>query len=279
MRLVLLTMLALVAVSLGFPSVAHASPGCKTGSAEYERAQFGLDLGLTAGSMGATAIGLYGVTQAKGGQWVPGIDRRVPVDAARGTRTASDVFTFGSYGLAVAWAAYATVRCRNEYTLKRSRATPLMELFWPWMWTVGVTEFTKSFAGRPRPYTRGSLGISDKDDDYRSFFSGHTSTASVVMTVTVSSGLRFAPRLARPLPRILISAGAGLSYGLLSGTMRVHAARHHWSDVLVGASVGTAIGVLPIAAELFGRKHNGDPRVVRVSPWPGGRGGSVSGRF
>ncbi|MBL4683543.1 MAG: phosphatase PAP2 family protein [Nannocystaceae bacterium] len=279
MRLVLLTMLALVAVSLGFPGVAQASPGCKTGSAEYERAQFGLDLGLTAGSMGASAIGLYGVTQAKGGQWVPAIDRRVPVDSARGTRTASDVFTFGAYGLAVGWAVYATVRCRNEYTLKRSRATPLMELVWPWMWTVGVTEFTKSFAGRPRPYTRGSMGISEKDDDYRSFFSGHTSTASAVMTVTVSSGLRFAPRLARPLPRVLISAGAGLSYGFLSGIMRVQAARHHWSDVLVGASVGTAIGLLPIATELFGRKRNGELRTLRASSWPGGRGGSISGRF
>ena len=273
-------MASAVGVSLAaLPALARAAPGCKTGTAEYERAQFGMDVGLSAGAIGVSALGVYGVTQVRGDQWVPAIDGSVPVEHSRAPKIASDILTFGSYAVAAGVAVYTTVRCRNDYTLKRSRATPLLEVFWPWMWTVGVTELTKSFSGRPRPYTRGHSGVSDDPDDYRSFFSGHTSTSTVMVTATVAASLRFSPRLSRPLPRILISVGSGFAYGMTAGTMRVLAAEHHWSDVLVGASVGTAIGLLPTATELFGARQRDSGPVVRVGPWVNGTGATVLGRF
>jgi len=261
------------------PALARAAPGCKTGTAAYERAQFGMDVGLSAGAIGVSALGVYGVTQVRGDQWVPAIDSNVPVEHSRGPKIASDVLTFGSYAVAAGVAVYTTVRCRNEYTLKRSRATPLLEVFWPWMWTVGVTELTKSFSGRPRPYTRGHEGFSEDPDDYRSFFSGHTSTSTVMVTATVAASLRFSPTLSRPLPRTLISVGSGLAYGMTAGSMRVLAAEHHWSDVLIGASVGTAIGLLPSATELFGARDRDGRPSVRVGPWMHGTGATVLGRF
>lgn len=276
----LMTVSAVGATLLMLPNVVHAASGCKVGTASYERAQFGLDIGLSAGVVGFSALGLYGVTQVRRGQWIPAIDRNTPTERTRGPGIASDILTFGSYAMAAGVAVYATVRCRNAYTLRRSRATPLLEVFWPWMWTVGVTEFTKSFAGRPRPYTRGESGLSDDADDYRSFFSGHTSTSTAVVTAAVAAGLRFSPRLSRPLPRILISAGSGLAYGMSAGTMRVYSAEHHWSDVLVGASVGAAIGLLPLATEWFGEGRDGEALAVRVGPWMrGGPGATVLGRF
>lgn len=256
-----------------------AASGCKTGSEVYERAQFGADLGLTLGGGAVGAMGRFSILQVRRDPWVPPIDRNVPVEAAGGTETASDVLLLSSYAAAAGWGIYVTVRCNREYTLRRSVATPLLEVAWPFLWTYGVGEVTKSFAGRPRPYTRGSEGFVDERDDFRSFFSGHTSTSAVMTALTVSSVLRFAPgRLSKPWVRAVIGGAAGFGYGMTTGSMRVLSAKHHWSDVLVGATVGASIGLLPIATERIGERW-GDDASVAVGPWPAGRGAAVQGRF
>lgn len=253
--------------------------GCKTGSEVYERAQFGTDLGLTLGGGAVAATGRFSILQVRRDPWVPAIDRSVPVDPTGNTEIASDVLVFSSYAAAAGWGIYVTVRCNREYTLRRSVATPLLEVAWPFLWTYGIGEVTKSFVGRPRPYTRGSEGFVDERDDFRSFFSGHTSTSAVMTALTVSSVLRFAPgKLSAPWVRAVIGGGAGLAYGLTTGSMRVLSAKHHWSDVLVGASVGASIGLLPIATERIGQRW-GDDATVAVGPWPAGRGAAVQGRF
>ena len=146
--------------------------GCKTGSEVYERAQFGTDLGLTLGGGAVAATGRFSILQVRRDPWVPAIDRNVPVEPAGGTEIASDVLLFSSYAAAAGWGIYVTVRCNREYTLRRSVATPLLEVAWPFLWTYGVGEVTKSFVGRPRPYTRGSEGFVDERDDFRSFLLG-----------------------------------------------------------------------------------------------------------
>ncbi len=258
--------------------------GCKTGSETYERAQFGMDLGLSLGGGATAAMGRFGILQRRGRDWDLAIDRGVPENGSSAARVASDVLLWGSFAVAAGWGVYATVRCNRAYTLRRSVATPLLEVVWPFLWTYGLGEVVKSFSGRPRPYTRGEEGFVDERDDYRAFWSGHTANSALMTTVTVASGLRFAQgRASKTGPRVLIAAASGLTYGLTTGVTRVVAARHHWSDILVGGVVGTGIGLLPIAAEAFGRKLDGDGgndvRQVRLGPWLGGAGGQLTGRF
>lgn len=147
---------------------AHAS-GCKTSSAAHERAQFATDLGLTLGGTGVAAMGRFGVVQVRGSQWVPPIDRRVPVNGSHAADVAGEIVLYTAYAAALATATVVSVHCRHAFTLRRSLATPLLEVAWPWLWTFGVGELTKSFAGRPRPYTRGRQGLTEDRDDFGLF--------------------------------------------------------------------------------------------------------------
>ena len=74
-------------------------------------------------------------------------------------------------------------------------------------------------------------------DDNLSFFSGHTTLAFAIgtsaATVTTLRGYRLAP---------LVWA-AGLTMGSAVGYLRIAADKHYFSDVVVGAIVGTVVGV------------------------------------
>ncbi|MEM6993803.1 MAG: phosphatase PAP2 family protein [Myxococcota bacterium] len=266
-----------VGAALWFVPASASAAGCKRGSEGFERAQFGVDLGLSLGGGATAAVGRFAILQRRGRDWDLAIDRGVPENGSEASRIASDVLLWSSFAGAAAWGIYATVHCNRRYTLRRTVATPLLEVVWPFLWTYGLGEITKSFSGRPRPYTRGEEGFMDERDDYRSFWSGHTANSATMVSVTVGSALRFAKgRAGTRGGRALISAGSGLVYGLTTGVTRVVAARHHWSDILVGGFIGTGIGLLPIATEAIGRHGEGE---IAIGPWLGGAGGQVGGRF
>jgi membrane-associated phospholipid phosphatase len=95
---------------------------------------------------------------------------------------------------------------------------------------------------RPRPFTYGLDG-SDRDptegDSRLSFYSGHASTAFAMAT---AYGYLFQSR--HPRSRWVAPVWV-LSYGVASttGVMRVTSGKHFWSDVIVGAVAGSAIGL------------------------------------
>ncbi|MGH1348800.1 MAG: phosphatase PAP2 family protein [Nannocystales bacterium] len=187
---------------------------CRSGTPAREARQFGFDLGLSLGGASVSALGTFAIGQVEKEQWVPALDRRVPTNGSAAAEITSDVLLYGASAAAGGWVIFATATCWNRYSLHRSRVRPLLEVLWPSLWTIGLTGMTKAWSGRPRPYTRGSLGFTGADSDHQSFPSGHTSTAAVLVTVTVSSGLRLAKRRLRPLPRLLIAAvGAELWHG------------------------------------------------------------------
>jgi membrane-associated phospholipid phosphatase len=106
--------------------------------------------------------------------------------------------------------------------------------------TIAITEVAKNSIGRRRPIYQEST-----DDDLytrRSFFSGH---ASITAAGTVYMGLYLSRNLL-PRPSILKTASVLALGGLLVGVpySRIVDNRHHPSDVLTGAVVGSALATV-----------------------------------
>jgi membrane-associated phospholipid phosphatase len=111
------------------------------------------------------------------------------------------------------------------------------------LWLNGVVKYS---VRRARPYTHhpngavGEMMASHRSDEDLSFYSGHASTA---FSAFVSGGLIYSATHADPSGR---RAFWGVQAALAASTahLRVRAGRHYYSDVLVGAAVGSALGAL-----------------------------------
>lgn len=108
--------------------------------------------------------------------------------------------------------------------------------------TMALTQATKKLVHRPRPYAhRGDPPPGTHADDERahvSFFSGHASTtfALAVSTGTIA--------LLRDQKNAGWALGTGLTVAATTSYLRIAAERHYFSDVVVGAVVGSAVGWL-----------------------------------
>jgi membrane-associated phospholipid phosphatase len=105
-----------------------------------------------------------------------------------------------------------------------------------------VDMLTKLLVGRERPFVHAlapdAKGRTPRpSDDNLSFFSGHTTEtfalAAAAGAVTTMRGYRWAP--------IVWSTGGAIA--IATGYLRIAADRHWLTDVLVGALVGTGIGI------------------------------------
>ncbi len=136
--------------------------------------------------------------------------------------------------------------------------------------SVTLTDLIKSASRRPRPYTRGPGFEWEEADDQMSFPSGHTST---------SGALSFS--LAHQIVRTqeLTVGGKVAAYGLATaytattGVLRVAAAKHYPSDVVVGGLLGASVGI--VVPEL----HRASGLRVSATAGPVGRGVALSGRL
>jgi len=107
---------------------------------------------------------------------------------------------------------------------------------------VVVLTLTKFAVRRPRPFVYDeSLPVQERSgrDSTLSFFSGHTSTAFV-------SAVAFAETYRRRHEGASVVAvyAGGLTLATLVGACRILAGKHFLTDVLVGALVGTSLGLL-----------------------------------
>jgi membrane-associated phospholipid phosphatase len=105
-----------------------------------------------------------------------------------------------------------------------------------------LTTAVKFAVGRPRPFSYGldGSGRDPTDGDARlSFYSGHSSTTFAMATAYAYLFTARHPR-SRWVPPVWI-----LGYALAGTTaaLRVAAGKHFYSDVIVGAIAGTAVGV------------------------------------
>jgi membrane-associated phospholipid phosphatase len=133
-----------------------------------------------------------------------------------------------------------------------------------------LNQLVKLTVRRPRPTVYdvpASAPEINQSGSYVSFYSGHTSTAFAVgMTYATTFALRHPDSRSRGQ----VFGVAALTAGTV-GVMRVLAGQHFPSDVLAGALVGSALGlVIP-------RLHRA--RSVTLAPATGGAALSVIGRF
>ena len=118
--------------------------------------------------------------------------------------------------------------------------------------TAAVTEMTKRIVGRPRPYTSEAfeakyphvynsdemMALRQENDAYKSFPSGHTSNAA---TTYFTSAALVAAHYDDPKIDAYSYATASI-LTVLTGYSRVRYGKHHISDTLAGAMLGTGLG-------------------------------------
>ena len=97
-----------------------------------------------------------------------------------------------------------------------------------------ITNIVKNVVQRQRPY---SFYIKEDDEEsYKSFFSGHTSTAFAIGTSTAKMITNYSD-----IDKKIVWMSA-LGLASATGYFRIAADKHYFSDVFVGAIVGSLIG-------------------------------------
>jgi membrane-associated phospholipid phosphatase len=172
------------------------------------------------------------------------LDRRVLDNNVRGAAPASDVFLYSSLVIPIVADLGDVLGNRRSLKGWGEDAVVLIETATV---NAALTSAVKFAIGRPRPYSYGLNG-SDRDptegDARLSFYSGHTSTAFAMATAYSYLFTARHPRSPWVAPVWLL----GYAYAGTTGALRVAAGKHFWSDVVVGAIAGAAIGLAIPAA-------------------------------
>jgi membrane-associated phospholipid phosphatase len=127
-----------------------------------------------------------------------------------------------------------------------------------------LVEIAKYTFQRPLPRTyAGDRSLIDSPGGYRSFYSGHTSTAFAALTASAMTlRLRYGERVWPWLVALFIGSSVAVE--------RVAAGRHFPTDVLVGAVVGSGVGIVVPALHVAS---------TRIAVVPARQGIAVAIRF
>lgn len=101
-----------------------------------------------------------------------------------------------------------------------------------------ITNFTKIISSRERPLYRFNTSKNRSNETFKSFYSGHTSTAFAIATTTA---LLFSKKYPSRKKIIWLSS---YSLSSLTGYYRIASDNHYATDVLFGAIMGTIVGYL-----------------------------------
>ncbi|HEY4659829.1 MAG TPA: phosphatase PAP2 family protein [Gemmatimonadaceae bacterium] len=226
---------ALLAISLVAVHAAAQPSGLERGRPLVSRSE--------AAIVGVAAIGAFALigSDQRIGSWARASDLQRN-DGVRNVLTGARVFGDpGSVILGAAlWGggALAGDRATSTDGLRALEAVALAG---------AVTWLVKGATGRARPATnpadardfRFGRGFGDRSD-FQSFPSGHTTAAFAFAAAITARVAQRAPHRARWLGPVLYGAAA------LTGFSRVYDDRHWASDVVLGAGIGTASGLLVV---------------------------------
>ena len=142
--------------------------------------------------------------------------------------------------------------------------------------TYASTNLVKFALRRPRPYSYeadSEVGDPTENDARLSFFSGH---ASMSFAMATSYAYLFQAR--HPRSRWVAPVWVlGMSLASVTAVARVEAGKHFWTDVIVGAAVGTGIGLLVPA--LHRNRVLGERVGLSLAPTRRGSLLTLQGRF
>jgi membrane-associated phospholipid phosphatase len=120
-----------------------------------------------------------------------------------------------------------------------------------------LAQGAKRIVQRPRPYAYSKdpavqrYAQSQGNDAWMSFYSGHASLSfGAAVTGAYLLGASSDSKLARGL-----GWGVGLMAASATATLRVRAGKHFYSDVLIGAAIGVAVGYIVPALHADGRPY------------------------
>lgn len=170
---------------------------------------------------------------------VNGLDRSTAGAWRPGVALTSDVLVGTTYGLAFALDAIDVVAKPGGGVAWLEDAMVIAESA---VIAGALTSTTKVIVQRPRPLVYGrSTGdpLLDNGDNFTSFFSGHTAGA---FAIGLSMAQTYALRHPNSALRFVMY-GAAILLGSGIATLRVASGKHFPSDVLVGAAVGSAVGL------------------------------------
>lgn len=131
------------------------------------------------------------------------------------------------------------------------------------MLAADLNQIVKFSVGRERPFVRALPSdqrpmTAHPDDNNTSFFSGHTTLA---FSLAVSSGTVASLRGYSWAPLVW---GAGLTVATTTAYFRLAADRHYFTDVAVGAIVGSAVG-FGVPYFFHGDRSSGMPSSVNLA--------------
>jgi membrane-associated phospholipid phosphatase len=142
--------------------------------------------------------------------------------------------------------------------------------------TMLVTEILKLAASRERPYSRGGSHCDEErgTDTFMSFPSGHTSlTFAAAVAASRIAHIR-GYRHATAIQLVTLSTAIGTGY------LRIAADRHYFSDVVIGALVGTIVSAVVVEAHRTSEPALEDTRsapesVFRIGIYTNGKAWSL----
>ncbi len=227
----------------------------------------GADPAIIAGSLlGTLAMSWVPVTPSR---WT---DEVLPIDRPwRGTFSATHGMISNTFILTAMVTPVVAEAVRSDRD-----AWPKMAVYAEALSVGGFINAVAKYAvQRPRPYTYGEGDAMDRhteaagNDAYLSFFSGHATTA---FAAAVSGGYLFAYGNPNTGSRVFVW-GWEMAFASATATERVRAGAHFPSDVVLGAMVGSGIGIL------VPRAHMSDRHAVAIQPaeWAAIGGGLVLG--
>jgi undecaprenyl-diphosphatase len=201
-------------------------------------------------------------------QHVNALDRTTLGDYRPGAATAGDILILVNVGLPLAF----------DFAYQRAVDAPWRDFLQDGLIVsetlainMALHQLVSITTQRPRPFAyRVALDPirAERADTYLSFYSGHTANSFAVATATSYLFSTRYPKSSWRVPLWVVSHGLAT----VEGYTRIAAGYHHFTDVFVGAVMGSAVGLIVPALHRNG-SHEG---TARITPMPVAGGALVA---
>ncbi len=161
-------------------------------------------------------------------------DRSATVQNSRGAAYASDACLYASFTLPLLH--LVNTNSRKDFGKVAAMDAEVFVL------NMAITELFKETVRRKRPLMYNpdvSMEKKYKADNFKSFFSGHTSTVASMSFFFAKTYADYNPH-SKLKPMVWSMCAA---FPLLTGFLRFKAGKHYWTDVLTGYAIGALCGI------------------------------------